>query len=458
MSQQISLSESTLIQPSGAPHAAMLPDGDIAVVGPTSTRRLCAVVMLFADAVGLTVPLLAIGLMTANAVFPAPFWVGAVVILCVNAIYGLYPGDRLHAQETLRRRVLSTSLGLVILPVMYLIAAPDMPQLSLMAAMALLLGVILQVPARHITRSILHRAGLWGTAATFIAPHEMRDTLEHFFQSHWRYGLRPEAGGGRIAVLAEMPDTTTAAELRRQYDEVIVLADMPHLRVSGLHPAGVGGAIGLKVGESGTPGYETLKRLIDVAISVPALLTAAPLLLLAALAIRIVDPGPVFYTQVREGLRGRTVRVLKLRTMYRDAEARLQVLLRDDPEARAEWDSHFKLRNDPRLLPWIGQFLRASSIDELPQFINVLRGEMSIVGPRPFPEYHLAAMPVAFRIKRATVAPGITGLWQITSRSDADLAQQQQLDEHYIDNRSVWFDLQIILGTLPALLLRKGAY
>ena len=183
-----------------------------------------------------------------------------------------------------------------------------------------------------------------------------------------------------------------------------------------------------------------------------------PLLLAAAAAIYIADPGPVIYRQAREGHRGRPFAVLKLRTMYRDADLRLEALLAADAEARAEWETHFKLRRDPRILPGIGGLLRATSIDELPQLFNVMAGDMRLVGPRPFPIYHLAAMDAGFRVRRRSVMPGLTGLWQISERSEADLERQRQLDEFYIENRSFWFDLHVLLKTVPAVVRGDGAY
>lgn len=424
-------------------------------------RTLCRVAILAADTLGLLIPLavLSSGAVgdTAPAAVPSLAMVGGIT-LGLNALQGLYPGDRLHPQETLRRRTRTLLLALILLPAVSMSAAPGDLWTVAVTTFALLAGLLLQMPLRRGIRGQLYRSGVWGTAAVFVGPRQMRETLAAFFATHWRYGLRPVQSGAQIAVLVRKPDTASAAMLRQDYPEVIVLADMPDLRVSGLHPADIGGRIGYPVGHAGAPGSATAKRIMDVAIALAALVLTAPVMLLAIIGIRIADAGPVFYIQRREGLGGRTFGVLKLRTMYQDADVRLATLLETDPQARAEWAHHFKLRRDPRLLPRIGSLLRACSIDELPQLINVLRGEMSIVGPRPFPDYHLAALPQAFRVKRASVAPGITGLWQISGRSDADLSQQQQLDAYYIDNRSLWFDLQIILGTVPALLLRKGAY
>lgn len=207
-----------------------------------------------------------------------------------------------------------------------------------------------------------------------------------------------------------------------------------------------------------TAARDRTARVLDLTVAGIALLLAAPVLLLACAAVYAADPGPVIFRQTREGRGGRTFPMLKLRTMYRDADRRLEALLAADPAARAEWAAHFKLRNDPRVLPVIGRLLRASSIDELPQLINVIRGDMRVVGPRPFPLYHLDAMDPAFRARRCTVTPGLTGLWQISGRSTADIARQQELDLFYIENRSFWLDLHILISTAAAVARGEGAY
>lgn len=199
------------------------------------------------------------------------------------------------------------------------------------------------------------------------------------------------------------------------------------------------------------------KRIMDLILGIPCLLVGLPIILLAALLIRVVSRGPAFFVQERVGLDGKSIYIWKLRTMYLDAQERLQAHLESNPEAQAEWHKHFKLRDDPRILPWTGKFMRATSLDELPQIWNVLRGDMSLVGPRPLPKYHLQRCPHRFLELRQSVQPGLTGLWQVQIRSEGDLTDLEAYDTHYITNWSLKTDIALLLKTIPvALLQRRG--
>jgi lipopolysaccharide/colanic/teichoic acid biosynthesis glycosyltransferase len=197
-------------------------------------------------------------------------------------------------------------------------------------------------------------------------------------------------------------------------------------------------------------------RILDVVIAATALIFFAPLMLLTALIIKLQDGGPIFFGHTRIGRGGRAFKCLKFRSMVVDAEERLHRLLERDPVARQEWAADQKLRVDPRITAF-GAALRKSSLDELPQLLNVLRGEMSIVGPRPIVQAEVVRYGRAYRYY-CKVRPGITGLWQVSGRNDVSYRQRVALDALYARSRSLGLNVSIILRTIPAVLLRKGSY
>jgi Undecaprenyl-phosphate galactose phosphotransferase WbaP len=198
-----------------------------------------------------------------------------------------------------------------------------------------------------------------------------------------------------------------------------------------------------------------IKRAFDLAAACAALLFLGPLMVVIAMLVRR-DGGDALYAHSRIGLAGRRFYCLKFRTMVSDADRVLEAHLAANPEAAEEWGRDRKLRDDPRLTG-LGRFLRKSSIDELPQLINVLKGEMSLVGPRPIVESEQAFYgdELAFYLQ---VRPGITGLWQVSGRSNVCYARRVALDGWYVRNWSLWQDIAILCGTVPAVLRREGAY
>jgi exopolysaccharide production protein ExoY len=206
---------------------------------------------------------------------------------------------------------------------------------------------------------------------------------------------------------------------------------------------------------SGSGGAQLVERHLNQASALLLLLLAAPLMLLVAWLIWRRDGAPILFAHYRVGRNGELFRCLKFRSMYRDSERLLQELLLADPLARAEWERDQKLSRDPRITP-VGQFLRKTSLDELPQLINVLRGEMSLVGPRPITTGELARYGTA-RWHYLSVTPGMTGLWQVSGRNNTTYDERVALDRRYVEERSVGLDLSILWRTLGVVLARDGA-
>lgn len=194
---------------------------------------------------------------------------------------------------------------------------------------------------------------------------------------------------------------------------------------------------------------------MDIILCLGLLIFFAPLMILVALMIKLGDGGPVLFAHPRIGQGGKRFPCFKFRSMVPDAEARLQAVLAANPEARAEWERDHKLTRDPRITA-VGDFLRRSSLDELPQLFNVLRGEMSLVGPRPIVEAEIVRYRRYFSVY-SQVRPGITGLWQVSGRNDVSYRRRVALDVVYARSRCFGLNLKILLATAPAVLGRRGA-
>jgi Undecaprenyl-phosphate galactose phosphotransferase WbaP len=202
--------------------------------------------------------------------------------------------------------------------------------------------------------------------------------------------------------------------------------------------------------------FPIAKRALDVIGAGLGLVLLSPFFLVVALLVR-ADGGPAFFAHQRVGRGGKLFGCLKFRSMVIDSQARLEALLASDPAARAEWEATRKLKNDPRITR-IGRFLRSTSLDELPQLINVLRGDMSLVGPRPVQEAEIDRYYGASAAHYMAVRPGITGLWQVSGRSETSYESRVALDVSYVSRPSMLADLSILLRTPVAVLSRRGAH
>jgi exopolysaccharide biosynthesis polyprenyl glycosylphosphotransferase len=235
---------------------------------------------------------------------------------------------------------------------------------------------------------------------------------------------------------------------------------VPHLYIFGLHHAEIQ-SLGDMLVLSFNPD-SSWKRTFDVVFSLAVLIFGAPLFLLIALAIKLDSRGPVLYRHRRIMATGREFNCLKFRTMVVDADEKLKEILAQDPELAREWQATYKLKNDPRITR-VGRFLRKYSLDELPQFINVLKGEMSVVGARPIVgrelEKYYKGNGEQSAGRYVSMKPGITGPWQVMKRNDMDDYQERvDLDDWYVLNYSLRTDIKIILKTIRCMFTGKGAY
>ncbi|MBV8863845.1 MAG: exopolysaccharide biosynthesis polyprenyl glycosylphosphotransferase [Acidobacteriaceae bacterium] len=433
-----------------------------------------------------------------HSLFPialnAPQYQGlALGILTLPLAYGwvgLYPGYGMSAVQRIRSRVYATATIFVVLLMWnYTLYDGQWSRGVLILTMffALVLAPALEAPLRRVLIKrgicgvpvIVLGAGRTGALVAktlqkerdlgFILVGMLDDDPEKWGTSV--HGVRvvgplsaAEAFAGRakvalIAIPRMQRERLSALVEHLSFPNVIVVPDLFGIQSLWITSRDLGGVLGLEVKKNLLiTSNRVLKRSLDYAISVPAFLLSLPLLAIFAAWVKMVSPGSPFFIQQREGKNGHRIKIYKLRTMHPDAERLLSEHLNANPIEKEDWLRYYKLKRDPRILPGIGWFLRRYSLDELPQLWNVIRGEISLVGPRPFPSYHLAGFPESFRGLRASVMPGITGLWQVSARSDGDLEVQQAEDTYYIRNWSVWLDIYILLRTLLTVLSPNGAY
>ena len=404
------------------------------------------------------------------------FGLSPYLVLPIFVALGLYP----PRGQTPYDRFCLRAAGIVVFVVLSVLAG-GIPQTqtvagnAVFAAVLFLTGFYLETLVRHLLISM----AVWRAPTVFVGNTQRARELSDLFAAQPELGFLPvgfvgadgtapmaAAGKGEPVVVERPPEVAilTAidqlAEIAQIQERLSGVQIILYTDLHGIRPRRVkslGHSVGIHLKRTKGIQFRLLKRAIDLAIAVPVLLVAAPLLALSALLIKIVDPGPAMFFQPRIGEGGRVFNVPKLRTMYVDATRMLETHLRNNPQAQEEWRRFYKLRNDPRVLPVIGNMFRRSSIDELPQLWSIIVGDMSLIGPRPFPAYHLDRFDNEFRDLRASVPPGLTGLWQVASRSNGSLSVQKEQDAYYVQNWSLWLDLFIVLQTVPAVVFANGA-
>ncbi len=410
-----------------------------------------------------------------------------VLILLGYGQAGLYPGFGLGPVEVLRRYVLVTATAALVLAALIFGLKLQNEYSRVTLALAFVLSLCLIGSFRWLVTRWARGRSWWPEPAVVIADPDHSEAVRALLDGSASKEFRPVAvlppaviasadgdeGAGNPSSVEYVRSGVEIAftslkgpgseevidTLRLTFPRVIVLREFRDLPVEGVQVRNLGGLLGLEYGNNLLRRQSRwVKRSLDIGIAVVALVVTTPLVVASMLAVKVISPGPALYRQEREGRRGETIRVPKIRTMAVDAEGRMEELLESDPGLREEWENGFKLKNDPRIVPLVGRLLRRFSIDELPQLWSVVRGEVSLVGPRPFPAYHLDALAPQARRLRAEVRPGLTGLWQVEARGLADVEVQQSYDVYYIRNWSVWLDLYILARTFGAVITGRGAY
>jgi len=261
-----------------------------------------------------------------------------------------------------------------------------------------------------------------------------------------------------IVIAPEVPQSQLEGVLEHgSFSNLVIVPSSDFVGKVGSYTQDLTGVIGLRVRNNiVNNGSLLVKRAIDIAVSMALLLAVLPVTAVVWLFVAVESGFPVFYSQRRVGRDGRAFNIWKFRTMVKNADAVLAHHLASNPELKKEWDENQKLRNDPRITR-IGKVLRKTSLDELPQLWNVLKGEMSLVGPRPIVHDEIAKYKEAYQLY-AKAIPGITGLWQVSGRNRTTYAERIAHDSYYVRNWSVWMDVYLLAKTVTVVLTGHGAY
>jgi len=427
---------------------------------------------------------LPVGANIAEALIPI-----AIGFVLLNFEFRLYPGVRLSPVEELRRLIVSITCMFVVLGVVVLAGGVQVHWLFLLVVY---LASLVSLPmGRGWARNVLGRWTGWGIPVLVCGEGPTAGRLFQWLSSNRQLGFRPVGViGSRDALDMDVDEkwyagtwdaTPEVANERGVYWAVVVppesrpsaisslIADhlytIPHIHlvseVVGLpdqwNPQQLDGLTGIHLQQNlMLPLPRLTKRCMDLAAATVGGLLLLPFLFYLAVAVKMSSRGPILYGHRRIGRNGRYFTAWKFRTMFQNADLVLEQYLSEHPELLEEWQKDHKLRFDPRVTR-IGRFLRKTSLDELPQLWNVIRGEMSLVGPRPIVTAEIKKYGPYFGLY-TMVKPGITGLWQVSGRNNTTYEERIQLDAYYVRNWSPWMDLYLLLRTIRIVLFAKGAY
>lgn len=408
--------------------------------------------------------------------------------LLMFAYDGLYPSIGISFWEETKVILKGNLIAFVIVVLLTFITKTSVQFSRPVIFLAFILSIVSLPMIRRIVRFLLRRIGLWSKDVVLIGTEKAINQIVCNLKKHPDWGfnpvgvLLPHGAGdpGNIKVLGAIEHMETVSiasdevivampELSREkLVEVVekatkiapvvkVLPDLYGLASAGVRTHDLDGMLLLEMEDRlARVQNRAIKRTFDIVLSLFGLVVLSPLFLILAVLIKINSRGPVFFGHTRLGKGGRIFTCYKFRTMVENAQEVLEEVLVDNPEARTQWEKDFKLKEDPRITK-VGAFLRKTSLDELSQLWNVLKGEMSLVGPRPIVSDEVEKYGEKSRYF-FKVTPGITGLWQVSGRNDIDYDERVLLDEYYAKNWSLWLDIEIIIRTFGAILKSKGAY
>ena len=396
---------------------------------------------------------------------------GVLFVVGIFFFQNLYPGYGLTAVKELEKASKATTLAFVLLTTLsYLNKSFAIFPRSIIVLTWLICLVLLPV-CRFVVRNVLSRTGVYGIPVIVFGDgqwaKDVSDSLIRVRRLGWKPAscnpvtkdtLKKNNSLPSIAVLAyehEIPLAQKIREMSQQFQKVVVVEESNNYGSLWVEIRDLDSLMGLEYQ------YHLLskvnnwvKKTIDFIGALILLLLLSPLMIVVAILIKIDSKGPVFYRQDRLGRNFSRINMLKFRSMVPDADIRLQELLAKDPQANASYTKYHKLENDPRITK-IGRFIRRFSIDEFPQLINVLKGEMSLSGPRAFMPSELDDMG-SYAATILRVNPGMTGWWQVLGRHNTSFQKRLQMDEYYISNWSIWMDVYIFFKTVGVVLFGKG--
>jgi Undecaprenyl-phosphate galactose phosphotransferase WbaP len=418
-----------------------------------------------------------------------PYLPGFILIFLIS---NLYPGVSLAPAEEMKRLCIGSIFAYGGITLSRFIEKDTWDSVNAAFLISCFFSTIILLGARSLTHLFLYKTKLGGIPAVIYGAGSTGKYVAECLNNNIRTGYIPVLflddsafPENEIMGIPVIQDTSIGPEIVKRYNIKMAIVAMPELdaeklkillkksvsafRYNVLIPNFFNiSNIWMSVRDfSGILGIETshklklnfnlgIKRLMDILCVLFGGILILPFLLIIALLIKVTSSGPVLYKHKRLGKNGKPFYAYKFRTMKKNAEAMLEELLKSDPAIREEWEKYHKLKNDPRVTA-VGKVLRHFSLDEFPQLINILKGEMSLVGPRPIVNDEIDKYGDDFD-RIFTIRPGLTGLWQVSGRSDTNYSERISYDTYYLQSWSAWLDLWIILKTFGSIILGRGAY